>query len=88
MDDAELRERIHDVAAEVARLTATLEGPDSPIDAILSDDAGRPAPAPGPTKGNGTRSAAPGGETKGTLADRIRALQGRAARFSQRRQGA
>lgn len=88
MENAELRERIHDVAAEVARLTATLEGPDSPIDAILSDDAGRPAPAPGRTKGNGTRSAAPGGETKGTLADRIRALQGRAARFSQRRQGA
>jgi chromosome segregation ATPase len=88
MENAELRERINDVAAEVARLTATLEGPDSPIDAILSGDAGRPAPAPGRTKGNGTRSAAPGGETKGTLADRIRALQGRAARVSRRQRGA
>ena len=43
MENAVLRERINDVAAEVARLTATLEGPDSPIDAILGADA---APRP------------------------------------------
>ena len=41
MENAVLRERINDVAAEVARLTAALEGPNSPIDAILSSD---PAP--------------------------------------------
>jgi hypothetical protein len=84
MDNAELRERINDVAAEVARLTATLEGPDSPIEGSLAGDAGR-APAASRTKGNGARSTGPGGESKGSLADRIRALQGRASRASQRR---
>ena len=39
VENAVLRERINDVAAEVARLTATLEGPDSPIDAIINNDA-------------------------------------------------
>ena len=42
-ENAVLRESINDVAAEVARLTATLEGPNSPIAAILDGDAGRPA---------------------------------------------
>jgi chromosome segregation ATPase len=84
MENAVLRERINDVAAEVARLTATLEGPESPIDTILRADAGRPAMAPGTTNGNGTPSIAPGGtESKGTLADRIRALQGVASRVPQ-----
>jgi chromosome segregation ATPase len=83
MENAVLRERINDVAAEVARLTATLEGPGSPIDTILSSDAGRAAAASNGT--NGTPSIAPGaGEpSKGTLADRIRALQGRASRAPQ-----
>ena len=36
VENALLRERINDVAAEVARLTAALEGPDSPIDAMLA----------------------------------------------------
>ena len=36
VENALLRERINDVAAEVARLTAALEGPDSPIDALLA----------------------------------------------------
>jgi chromosome segregation ATPase len=80
MENAVLRERINDVAAEVARLTATLEGPESPIDTILRADAGRPAMEPGATNGSGTPSIAPSGaESKGTLADRIRALQGRAS---------
>src|SRR6202034_4724214 len=35
VENALLRERINDVAAEVARLTAALEGPDSPIEAML-----------------------------------------------------
>jgi hypothetical protein len=43
MENAVLRERINDVAAEVAWLTSALEGPQSPIDAILNADAGRPA---------------------------------------------
>ena len=37
--NALLRERINDIAAEVARLTMALEGPNSPIEAILAADA-------------------------------------------------
>lgn len=76
MESAVLRERIDEVAAEVVRLTAALEGPDSPIETILNS--GRPAAA----SGNGPSIASPAGEPKGTLADRIRALQARAARAS------
>jgi chromosome segregation ATPase len=78
MENAVLRERIDEVAAEVARLTATLEGPESPIATIL--DAARPAAG-----GNGPSPpvASRAGESKGTLAERIRALQAQAARASQ-----
>src|SRR5215813_9015977 len=78
MENAVLRERIDEVAAEVARLTATLEGPDSPIETILNS--GRPAAA----SGNGPSPSAPsrGGEATATLADRIRTLQARVARGS------
>jgi chromosome segregation ATPase len=80
VENAMLRERINDVAAEVTRLTMALEGPGSPIEAILAADA--PA-ANGTHGGNGTviaaDQAAPAG---GSLADRIRALQGRASRMS------
>ena len=84
MENAVLRERIDEVAAEVARLTATLEGPDSPIETILN--AARPAAA----AGNGpSPSVAPlAGEFKGTLAERIRALQARAARAAEAPRGA
>src|SRR3954447_18006058 len=77
-ENAVLRESINDVAAEVARLTATLEGPDSPIAAILDGDAGRPA-ASG-ANGASTARAPRTGESKDTLADRIRTLQGGAPR--------
>ncbi len=89
MENAVLRERINDVAAEVARLTSALEGPSSPIEAILAADTARPlAPANGvlPSNGNGEKLfpiAANGDPSKGTLADRIRALQGRASRVPQ-----
>jgi chromosome segregation ATPase len=87
MENAVLRERINDVAAEVARLTSALEGPSSPIDEILASDAARSQPAAhGATSGNGqTRFAAAGANSetsKGTLADRIRALQSRASRIA------
>ena len=36
VENALLRERINDVAAEVARLTAALEGPGSPIETMLA----------------------------------------------------
>jgi chromosome segregation ATPase len=81
MESAVMRERINDVAAEVARLTATLEGPSSPIEAILSGEGG---PA---REGNGrmlmSENGANGGAQKGSLADRIRALQTRRAAVSQ-----
>ena len=38
VENALLRERINDVAAEVARLTSVLEGPGSRIDAILAEE--------------------------------------------------
>jgi chromosome segregation ATPase len=87
MENAVLRERINDVAAEVARLTSALEGPSSPIDEILASDAARSQPAAhGATNGNAqTRFAAAGANSetsKGTLADRIRALQSRASRIA------
>jgi chromosome segregation ATPase len=82
VENALLRERINDVAAEVARLTAALEGPGSPIEALLAQavpDAARATRAPGP---NGEGAAAPNApaDNKGTLADRIRALQTTASR--------
>jgi hypothetical protein len=83
MENAVLREHIDEVAAEVARLTAALEGPDSPIETILN--AGRAA-APA---GNGPLPpiAARAGESKGTLADRIRTLQARASRGAPAQRG-
>ena len=80
VENALLRERINDVAAEVARLTSVLEGPGSPIDTILA--------APEHPAANGaakpvTPAANTNGEDgKGSLADRIRALQARSSRLS------
>jgi chromosome segregation ATPase len=93
VENALLRERINDVAAEVARLTAVLEGPGSPIEAMLASGApalSHTAPANGtsPINGNGARGeASPGkadatAEPKSTLADRIRALQSSASRLA------
>jgi chromosome segregation ATPase len=88
VENALLRERINDVAAEVARLTAVLEGPGSPIETILA----QAAPERGQARSarvqsfNGAmgEAGANGAETaddnKGTLADRIRALQTTASR--------
>jgi chromosome segregation ATPase len=79
-ENAVLRERINDVAVEVARLTATLEGPDSPIGAIL--EAGPSAATVGGPNGASPRAAPRSEAVQGTLADRITALQGRAARVA------
>ncbi len=76
-ENAQLREHIKDIAAEVARLTMTLEGPGSPIEAILASE---PAAEGG---ANGACLAQAHGEPgRGTLADRIRALQSKASRLS------
>ena len=38
VENALLRERINDIAAEIARLTVALEGDDSPIEAMLASE--------------------------------------------------
>jgi hypothetical protein len=84
-----LRERINDIAAEVAKLAMTLEGPNSAIDAILAADPVAPPIALKPandTPGNGTAAEDVVVPMGGTLADRIRALQSHASRA--RQQGA
>ncbi|MBS7553625.1 hypothetical protein KHC23_08180 [Ancylobacter dichloromethanicus] len=45
-DTVRLRERISDIAAEVAHLTSRLEGPDSPIEALLAAHSATPGAAP------------------------------------------
>ncbi len=81
VENALLRERINDVAAEVARLASALEGPNSPIDAILAAETARDtATMPVAATDIDVEVAAqePAG---GNLADRIRALQSRASRL-------
>lgn len=80
VENAMLRERINDIAAEVARLTLALEGPDSPIESILANEKTAPQTAPG---GNGSPPAQGGAQpARGDLGERIRALQTRASRLS------
>jgi chromosome segregation ATPase len=79
VENALLRERINDVAAEVARLASALEGPNSPIDAILAAETVRDRTTAADTVGE-----VENGETgNGNLADRIRALQTHASRVTQ-----
>jgi DNA repair exonuclease SbcCD ATPase subunit len=81
VENALLRERINDVAAEVARLTSVLEGPGSTIDTILATPEG--AGANGAAKPVVAPAANTNAEdSKGSLADRIRALQARSSRLS------
>ena len=77
VENALLRERINDVAAEVARLASALEGPNSPIDAILAAETVRDRTAAVTSLGEAKRAEA---STNGDLADRIRALQTHASR--------
>jgi chromosome segregation ATPase len=82
VENALLRERINDIAAEIARLTFALDGANSPIEAMLASE---PAAANGHPPAAGERKpATAGGGGKGNLADRIRALQGKASRLPAR----
>ena len=86
VENALLRERINDVAAEVARLASALEGPNSPIDAILAteiarDEVNNGAPVEAHVAPAFGEAGGPGG---GNLADRIRALQSSASRVPHR----
>ena len=81
MENALLRERINDIAAEVAKLAMQLEGPNSAIEAML---AAEPAPLNAPRPANdATAGAAASDAGGGTLAERIRALQSHASRARQ-----
>jgi chromosome segregation ATPase len=83
MENALLRERINDIAADVAKLAMQLEGPHSAIDAILGEQATAKVANGAAVAANGTAATPPQG---GTLAERIRALQAHASRA--RQQGA
>jgi len=78
MENALLRERINDISAEVAKLAMALEGPESEIQAMLAEEPAAPARPVRAANGN-----APPEPPRGTLADRIRALQSHASRASQ-----
>jgi chromosome segregation ATPase len=82
MENALLRERINDIAAEVAKLAIQLEGPNSPIEAMLDAEPAKSAKTANGAPAAAGASPAPGG----TLAERIRALQSHASRA--RQQGA
>lgn len=69
MESALLRERINDVAAEVARLAINLEGANSPIEQLLAAD---------PQSNGHQNGTPPAGEARISLAQRIRNLQSRA----------
>jgi hypothetical protein len=89
MENALLRERINDIAAEVAKLAMTLEGPNSTIEAMLAAEPVIPAKAAKAANGVAANGSAANGnlpEGGGTLAERIRALQSHASRA--RQQGA
>jgi chromosome segregation ATPase len=89
MENALLRERINDIAAEVAKLAIQLEGPNSPIEAMLAAEPATPKatrPANGSmANGGAAQTGAP--EDGGTLAERIRALQSHASRARQQQPG-
>lgn len=78
VEGALLRERINDVAAEVAKMSVVLEGPNSPIEAILAGDSSRPGTNGGASNGAPLSP----DDAKGNLAERMRALQTRASRLT------
>ena len=72
VENALLRERINDVAAQIAQMTSVLEGPNSPIEQILAADS---------ASNKASAKAAATASSKGNLAERMRALQARASRL-------
>ena len=84
MENALLRERINDIAAEVAKLAMQLEGPNSPIEAMLTAEPAAAAKTARPANGTAPSGGVP--EGGGTLAERIRALQSHASRARQQQQ--
>jgi chromosome segregation ATPase len=90
MENALLRERINDIAAEVAKLAMQLEGPNSPIEAMLATEPAIPPMAALPASGiaaSGATASGGASDGGGTLAERIRALQSHASRARQQQPG-
>ena len=81
VENALLRERINDVAAEVARLASALEGPNSPIESLLAAETAHEQITSLPMSSEQPDLAA--SPNNGNLADRIRALQTHASRLAQ-----
>jgi chromosome segregation ATPase len=82
MENALLRERINDIAAEVAKLAMTLEGPNSAIETILAAEPVAPVKMTRPAANGSAANTVPA-EPRGTLAERIQALQSHASRARQ-----
>jgi chromosome segregation ATPase len=70
-ENAVMRERIAELAAEMARITSLIEGPGNPIETILAESARVGSNGAGAASGSGD------GSGDGSLTDRIRALQTR-----------
>jgi chromosome segregation ATPase len=85
VENALLRERINDIAAEVTKLAVVLEGPNSPIETLLGAETGTARAAvkgvPVQAEAGKAKPASPA-QAPGNLADRMRALQSRASRLS------
>jgi hypothetical protein len=81
-ENALLRERITEIAAEVARLTMALEGVGSPIEAMLAAEPPRAEETSPATNGHARMTEATPAVASANLADRIRALQARAPRVA------
>jgi chromosome segregation ATPase len=71
MENAVMRDRIAELAAEMARITSLIEGPGNPIETILAES------ARAGSNGAGNGASAGGDSGNGSLTDRIRALQTR-----------
>ena len=70
-ENAVMRDRIAELAAEMARITSLIEGPGNPIETILAESARVGSNGAGAASGSGD------GSGDGSLTDRIRALQTR-----------
>lgn len=69
-DNAILRERINDLAAQVTAMTAAIEGPESPINEILDE-----AKTTSKSAAKSTKAKKGAKDSSQSLADRVRALQ-------------
>lgn len=76
MENAMLRERMNDLAAEIAALSVTLEGDASPIRKII---AAAHADLQSEAINRSPEAGEPDGHPSASLAERIRILQARAA---------